>query len=569
MNDYGKLAQRKFQDYVSKAISRNGTHAALSEADTRTIAFTVLETFHIYVTKSEARYADVASHGDNDHWVTKNTSAYEALVSDEIASLKSDPELFRTCQAKVENTAFLQHAPDGNVLQIYGNRRRIMHHFGCGRCAQTGVVDCPNNCNYQGKVDCHGCWGKGKTTCNICYGNGQVQRQSTNYINGVAHTHTYYESCGHCNYGSNPCYACFQTGKVTCGTCGGQRTIHCSPCAATGWLTDITSVSLEARYDLNRYVLQDAALEADLKNFIDKVGYAGVAEEATPEAVKFVGDHHAMTVQAQRTFHAPSSVYTASIGSESAQIRHFGNTATIIDAGGILDHVLAGSMTTFVEAIEGKGGATALPNVDDLAASLVQLLRTGLAREVVAAATPGNPDANAIHTALHRSSSVQSIETIMSAVRKALKKMRLPYLLKSTVAAWVLSPVMTFLLVVLGISNGWPGLGWGIGIAAASVAIGSMALNKRVSEIVPTADIANRDEYGEQAIASEGNPLIAFARSAQLLFTKVQVLAILGLASFLCYESATTAAVKHAEIRAKKRQEAIAIEQRSRSVPTK
>ena len=131
------------------------------------------------------------------------------------------------------------------------------------------------------------------------------------------------------------------------------------------------------------------------------------------------------------------------------------------------------------------------------------------------------------------------------------------------------APTITFLLVVFGISNGWPGLGWGIGIAAASVAIGSMALNKRVSEIIPTADAANRDEFGDQASPSEDNPLLAFARSAQLLLTKVQVVMIVGFASFLCYESATSSAIKHAEIRIKKRQEAIATEQRLRSVPTK
>jgi hypothetical protein len=117
------------------------------------------------------------------------------------------------------------------------------------------ISDCPT-CNATGKVICPECGGKGvieqkitiKEVCPICYGRGyktetkeyfDYERVWDNYqekyvLRHVRKTREDKKTCYKCNgtgkvetfsYKEIPCKTCNTTGKVTCGSCGGDKKV--------------------------------------------------------------------------------------------------------------------------------------------------------------------------------------------------------------------------------------------------------------------------------------------------------------------------------------------------------
>ncbi len=120
-------------------------------------------------------------------------------------------------------------------------------------------IDGCHTCHATGKVNCGRCGGKGTITvpytvkqpCTKCGGRGQVQvtnRELEQYNTSEGLKARYVDktrtvSCSSCSgrgyhevqsYKEEPCPTCHATGKVTCGTCGGDRNLvrfwqlHCS-----------------------------------------------------------------------------------------------------------------------------------------------------------------------------------------------------------------------------------------------------------------------------------------------------------------------------------------------------
>jgi hypothetical protein len=126
-------------------------------------------------------------------------------------------------------------APEQARCIYCGNTARMR----CPECKGEGGAKCPD-CK-KGYVPCAQCGGKGKTKCPKCDGagkiagrnwSGQIVYHACSKCNGTG-----YEKCPACaknKYrGYVTCPTCNGTGiKGICPTCGGEKTIPCTHCAA-------------------------------------------------------------------------------------------------------------------------------------------------------------------------------------------------------------------------------------------------------------------------------------------------------------------------------------------------
>jgi hypothetical protein len=242
--------------------------------------------------------------------------------------------------------------------------------------------------------------------------------------------------------------------------------------------------------------------------------------------------------------------YDASVGDNSTEIRHFGNTARIIDAGGVLDHLIGDHLAAFVKGVNTQTRAGNYANLELLSDCLVQFMRTGMARDVIRTAYPGDPGTKAICQALHQSVSEDNIATLTTSVTVALKRMRARHMVNGTLCALGLPPLVAYLLAYLGNATAMNATAWGVALAAAIMFIARTMLANRIERIIPAANVANLQDHGDAAVNGTGNPLLDFARSKGLLISKTVFIITLAVVAYLAIKSGEAGELKFREFSA-------------------
>lgn len=109
----------------------------------------------------------------------------------------------------------------------------------CWECSGSLRVTCKAFSCMFGKVDCSHCRGRGYTTHTEYYTEtiSIPVTVTENYGTGTSqHTEYRYENVSRQREVNDPCYFCFQTGKVDCSTCHGSASVQCPTCQATGMI---------------------------------------------------------------------------------------------------------------------------------------------------------------------------------------------------------------------------------------------------------------------------------------------------------------------------------------------
>ena len=227
-----------FSAICAELIGKSVLEVAVREASAYSIA--VRFDFSCHLSCETSEWSDGGDIGGGTRCSTREEIDFDtnALMADYRDGIRVD--LLQEVSRYVANAALESPEPETLAEHLFS------HVEVCGKCLGHKSVSCPD-CS-GGTISCGACYGRGtaecttcngagseKKSCGACAGRGQIQRERFN----DPHNRFYWETCDRC-YGSGrtdtPCYACGQSGRVSCSNCGGSGSIACTRCGGSGQL---------------------------------------------------------------------------------------------------------------------------------------------------------------------------------------------------------------------------------------------------------------------------------------------------------------------------------------------
>lgn len=421
----GQSAQRKFLAYVEKSVRGDSGTVVCEPPVTTVLPFSIAEK---YTLKLKTECTGVAGSGQAqaiDSRFSNNPDGAKAALGELIGADGTSAEVLALCVRRIKNYKYLEKRnSDGSVL-LYRGDAKVLDTRDCKHCLPWGAKGWTicEQCDSEGQVECSSCRGKREITCSSCHGARGHTTQTTVLHNGVfVRNDQHWEDCSACRgYGNLKCYAC-DFGRVKCLNCRGVKTMACAPCGKTGLITLVWGSTVTAAHSLsyNYPSSLDSRAKADLASFLEKTQLL-VHSDAISEGLEVSAGTESVfanpEVTVKHKFKTHRTSYLATANSKRTQIRHMGTANVFLDAGGILEELVAGDLAALSDAVrDGRGGV--VPRL------MRGVLQSGVNWTIVeaVAAESSLPSASAIAGALHNSVGIAYIQNFMSSIAAALDK---------------------------------------------------------------------------------------------------------------------------------------------------
>lgn len=355
-DEYSEDAICKFREFVNHATRHNNLKLEITDIKSIQITFEVNEIFDLVVASEEEKFKGVVSGSRNDLLIENDDHEYKIACSRLVHQQSTDHDIYQECRNTIAGFEFGKfYQEKGERFLLHSNQTRVIHHFGCPDCSQSGMESCPS-CRSTGILTCNACGGHGEISCLHCSGAG-YRIEISRHRDGDGHYRDEEVVLGcTCNNGWNRCSSCSGSGEHECRSCD-DGYVECNHCEATGWFSKVYEVSLWAGYTIRNgdtTYSDDAMVSSLSEDFLVTLDYKEPLENHVDLLYKeTLEDRENLQIQVRRHFFAPASLFVANLEFEGqtrkSMIAFFGQQHYLLDAGCILDLVFKKDIQQLVE----------------------------------------------------------------------------------------------------------------------------------------------------------------------------------------------------------------------------
>ncbi len=377
------------ENFVKQFASHENYEITIEDHDFHPVQFGIHEEFHIYVVAHETCFAGTLSPSEEDTLVVNDDNEFESYCSQLLLYQQSSDQVVETCKATILSFDIAQFMQRRLEIPIHQSPHRIIHHCSCEACLGNGEVACPS-CHTTQYEQCTSCHGHGEHSCHHCGGSGyQMDVVYERDFHGNIHRQDKSVPC-YCNNGSYTCASCGGCGEVPCTTCS-DGYIDCENCDATGWISNVFSVSSLANYKIGLSDITNSVLERINRlsgTFIEQLGFSSLQEGHVRLVSRSFSDSiENNNFELVTRFEAPAitlfSSFTANGDTQHSAVKIFGDKYFVLDADYLLEPLVSTQLEDITKLRRDLKKAFTREGRNTLYHGLTGLLESPIAQEVL------------------------------------------------------------------------------------------------------------------------------------------------------------------------------------------